>query len=351
VYSSVGDFYVHLVHHGTRTGTNNQIDIDDNLTSSTKLLSTTGKPTVIHFYDGGWGGCRPCAAQMEAWSKRIPQVQFLCVCVDGQARQVALSFHNMFFRSSNSNVVNGYIPSRGYMPVGYGQLGCSGFIVSDKDGNFLSKKTRAYLQFGEAAFDYVESLLAPHIVIDLTSDGDCEEEKKEEEVVDDSKKVEMPASVGVTAMDDEHQECTDAFNQVIEHPTQETLKHLSEVLSCHFAHEEELMKQFSKKAKRRTSSRHASSNSNTNNTSNSMSSFSALDSHIMDHKRILNILNEEVHRLNIDSCGMGLKGKWHKVPVPVMVDLSVVQKVAVTFHVHAERFDALYDGVIPSHAQ
>ena len=45
------------------------------------------------------------------------------------------------------------------MPVGYGQLGCSGFIVSDKDGCFVSRKTRAYLEYGEAAFDYVESIL------------------------------------------------------------------------------------------------------------------------------------------------------------------------------------------------
>lgn len=207
-----------------------------------------------------------------------------------------------------TKVVNGYIPSRGYMPVGYGQLGCSGFIVSDKDGCFLSKKTMAYLQFGEAAFNYVESLLAPHIeqvqgVIDLTSedDHDEKEEKKEEEhnkIVDEKQRVEMPASVGVTAMDDEHQECTDSFNQVIENPNAENLKHLSEVLTCHFAHEEELMRQFLKKAKKSNSS--SSSNSNS-----SISSFSALDSHIMDHKRILNILNEEVHRVN--SCG--LKGK------------------------------------------
>jgi hypothetical protein len=40
----VGDFYVHLVREGT---------VDSDLTSSTKLLSMTGKPTVIHFYDGG----------------------------------------------------------------------------------------------------------------------------------------------------------------------------------------------------------------------------------------------------------------------------------------------------------
>eukprot|EP01083_Nonionella_stella_P080017 219655_1 len=239
---------------------------------------------------------------MEAWAKKIPQVQFLCVCVE--SRQVAVAFHSMF---RFTKVVNGYIPSRGYMPVGYGQLGCSGFIVSDKNGCFLSKKTRAYLQFGEAAFDYVESLLAPHIVIDLTSDEE-EEEKKEQDrehnkIVDEKQKVEMPASVGVTAMDDEHQECTDAFNQVIEQPTAENLKHLSEVLTCHFAHEEELMRQFSKKARKSHSSSSNSSNNSSN--SNSMSSFSALDSHIMDHKRILNILNEEVHRVN--SCG--LKGK------------------------------------------
>ena len=44
----VGDFYVHLV-KGTPSG----ISVDRDLTSSTGLLSRTGKPTVIHFYDGG----------------------------------------------------------------------------------------------------------------------------------------------------------------------------------------------------------------------------------------------------------------------------------------------------------
>ena len=126
----VGDFYVHLVRGPTAT--------DARLISSTKLLSSTGKPTVIHFYDGGWGGCRPCAAQMEAWARKMPQVQFLCVCVE--SKEVAIAFHCMF---RFEHMVNGYIPSRGYMPVGYGQLGCSGFIVSNKDGYFVSKKTSA----------------------------------------------------------------------------------------------------------------------------------------------------------------------------------------------------------------
>lgn len=46
------------------------------------------------------------------------------------------------------------------MPVGYGQLGCSGFIVSDTDGCFVSRKTQAYLQYGDDAFNHVESLIA-----------------------------------------------------------------------------------------------------------------------------------------------------------------------------------------------
>jgi hypothetical protein len=91
---------------------------------------------------------------MEAWARIMPQVQFLCVCVE--SKEVAIAFHRWF---RFEHVVNGYIPSRGYMPVGYGQLGCSGFIVSDKDGYFVSKKTSAYLQYGDDAFEHVEQLL------------------------------------------------------------------------------------------------------------------------------------------------------------------------------------------------
>ena len=63
------------------------------------------------------------------------------------------------------------------MPVGYGQLGCSGFIVSDTSGCFVSRKTQAYLQYGDAAFDYVESLLAK-IFPSLTPAPQLEEPEK-----------------------------------------------------------------------------------------------------------------------------------------------------------------------------
>lgn len=40
----LGDFYVHIVRSPT--------SIEENLTSSTKLLSKSGRPSVIHFYNG-----------------------------------------------------------------------------------------------------------------------------------------------------------------------------------------------------------------------------------------------------------------------------------------------------------
>lgn len=93
---------------------------------------------------------------MEAWARRYrDRAQFLCVCVE--SRQVAVAFSRMFDLRA---AVNGYVPGRSYMPVGYGQLGCSGFIVSDSKGCFVSRKTRAYLDYGEDAFSQVEEILA-----------------------------------------------------------------------------------------------------------------------------------------------------------------------------------------------
>jgi hypothetical protein len=110
---------------------------------------------------------------MRHWASTIPNVQFLEVCVESES--VALNFHKTFGFGDNLGandgddngngdykapiVVNGFIPSRHYMPVGFGQLGCSGFVISDAKGNFVSRKTAAYLQYGPQAFRHVESIL------------------------------------------------------------------------------------------------------------------------------------------------------------------------------------------------
>jgi Hemerythrin HHE cation binding domain len=67
-----------------------------------------------------------------------------------------MSFGRMF---QFQHVLNGYIPGRAYMPVGYGQLGCSGFVISDRQGCFVSRKTNAFLTYGESAFHDVERIL------------------------------------------------------------------------------------------------------------------------------------------------------------------------------------------------
>jgi hemerythrin len=87
-------------------------------------------------------------------------------------------------------------------------------------------------------------------------------------------------------MDDEHKECTDSFNKVIEDPTPDNFQLLFNILKSHFDHEEELMKTYSEdNEERKTSS----------------SSFSAIDSHKMDHQRMLKIAETELER--VIGCG------------------------------------------------
>ena len=114
----------------------------------------------------------------------------------------------------------GHVPSREYLPRGYGQLGCSGFVVADGEGNFLSRKTRAYLQYGDVAFAHVEELLAGQGVSKAAGIKSPKSKASNKEVavdaVDlDEKKEDVPVekvpSVGVDSMDDEHECCEAAL--------------------------------------------------------------------------------------------------------------------------------------------
>mmetsp|Transcript_12178 Transcript_12178/g.28920 ORF Transcript_12178/g.28920 Transcript_12178/m.28920 type:complete len:286 (+) Transcript_12178:299-1156(+) len=273
---------------------------------------------------------------MRQWASVIPDVQFLEVCVESE--ECALRFHENFGfgdnpvgRSDDGNpiVVNGFIPSRPYFPVGFGQLGCSGFVVSDANGNFVSRKTSAYLQYGQDAFRHVESILAD-LLIEMESDkqaameaptanlikqdtvtssssaspkeSDCKKQKTDSttaSVTDDSSSssssrgnesgsptpiqvTEAPLSVGVDAMDAEHQICADSFNRALRDPNFETLQEVFDLLCSHFAHEEELI-----------AKHYGISLENP-------SPFSALSSHRKDHFRMLDIAAYELKRVAIE---------------------------------------------------
>lgn len=219
---------------------------------------------------------------MEKWAESYHQnVQFLCVCVE--SKNVALAFHHNF---GFNYVVNSYIPSRGYMPHGYGQLGCSGFVISDEDGYFITRKSSAFLQYGEEAFRDVERILSKYMVKNVTvapsqtvvkaaflTDETVRKAQEEKKSDVSDRTVQSVPSVGVDSMDHEHEECTNAFNNVMKDPSLFNLKQLFTILQSHFTHEEALMSQYSDK--------------------NNSGSFSSTKSHKMDHDRILQIAQNE----------------------------------------------------------
>jgi hypothetical protein len=240
---------------------------------------------------------------MESWARAMPKVQFLCVCVD--SRGVALQFGRMF---QFKHAVNSYIPSREYMPVGYGQLGCSGFVVVDKKGHFVSRKTNAFLQHGEDAFNHVEELLAQELGLeeaigqDTTTSGAAAaaplsgaddrysegshvaraekegQEGEKESSLDNSAPL---SSVGVQSMDREHERCAEALTELLKTLTTVALLRVLKELESHFDHEEALMKE------------HGFGGSN----SRGDAAFSAFASHVSDHKKILDIGQNELQRL------------------------------------------------------
>ena len=212
---------------------------------------------------------------MEKWARQNPNVQFLCVCVE--SARVAQMFHRMF---NFQNAMNAYIPGRHYMPVGYGQLGCSGFIVSDANGNFVSRKTSAYLRYGEEAFRQVEDMLEVLVPEESSAVAKTENEVQEPAQADETDA--YPTSTGITSMDHEHDTCAEALKTLLEKRTESSLREVMGELQNHFAHEEALMVQ------------HGFGG-------DPADTFSALTSHVKDHKRILAIADTEHGRLQASS--------------------------------------------------
>jgi hypothetical protein len=280
------------------------------LTRSSDFLAN--RITVIHFYDGNWGGCRPCAAQMDVWSKRYhPHVQFICICVESLS--VAQMFSRIFLFTK---CWNAYIPNRQYFPKNFGQLGCSGFIVI-QNNRFISKKTRSYLDYGEYAFVDVEQLIDSPTPPSLRSHNDNEDLPGNDDDTPEAQPllaaIEAPPLTGIGEMDREHQDCTRVLNQLLNHPADiEAWQRAVRVLAEHFIHEEETVLKLKCDA--------------------AESPFSPLHSHKKDHERILDIGRQEIER------DRTLSSSWHSChPRP-----EKARALATAFVAHATDFDALY---------
>lgn len=242
-------------------------------------------------------------------------IRFMCVCVESQ--EVAKLFDSII---RFENVFNAYIPSRQYFPVGYGQLGCSGFIIADQQANFISRKTKRYLDFGEEAFRHVEAILqheldalqltqkvslgAPVVrtvmegrgVVSESTKASTSNKRKPIEPEEEKKEVSLEERLsvflddhgtGIDGVDHEHEECINALQQLLKRPSVEELEIAIGILKAHFQSEESMMEMHKFGG-------------------NINSSFSAIHSHVKDHEKIIQLGVVELKRIqaiSAPSCG------------------------------------------------
>jgi hemerythrin len=309
---------------------------------------------------------------MELWASSLlgQYVNFICICVDDD-KHVAIRFEQMFKFKKAINLV---VMNRQDMPS-YGQLGCSGFIVIGADGHCVSKKTNAFLDYGERAFQSAENVIKTALEdagIDLdvviqenerlyasgqilrlegvssdptlndslvtvlnfnTSSGrfnvalndgsnrkisvmPCCLAPVNEEVKTLAKdqpftEIQPPNLIGCKEVDEEHVECTVAINNCLSSCTRENLTLLLSCLEQHFQHEEIL-----------------ASKSGFGSSTDAMS---PMYSHAKDHERILQLARDELDRT---ATAKDLS----------TVSIDVVRLVGASFIKHATLFDSLLEG-------
>ena len=84
---------------------------------------------------------------MSTWSTKFGEsVYFLCICVE--SLRIA-----QLFRQFTASSINALLDSRLAFPA---QLGCSGFIIIDSKGNFITTKSASFLELENEAFVQVE---------------------------------------------------------------------------------------------------------------------------------------------------------------------------------------------------
>ena len=89
---------------------------------------------------------------MDAWASEYEgRATFVCVSCAGA--NLSEAFGNELQLAHCVNSVAEQQPE-------WGQLGCNGFILLDKDMKVVCRKTAAFLQVRERAFEQVESLLS-----------------------------------------------------------------------------------------------------------------------------------------------------------------------------------------------
>ena len=279
---------------------------------------------------------------MELWQRAHGAAcVFACVCVEGE--YVAREFARLYLHTATNCVVEG--PDIPQIPL---QLGCSGFVVVDGDGNIVTTKTKSLLDYGEVAFRDVDAKLAVLLggdslpvgtAVELTGlsndafngrrgivtetppevrqagrvavivDGQAIALKRENLVVDAPTRSASPdgdlKKIGHAGMDAEHAAIGQALQELRETRSRDALQVARDEFREHATHEEELM----------VAARFGGSPDD---------DLSAVNSHRRDHERIVALADAVLKQ------GTGIIRK------------KDIDAFASAIARHTENFDALY---------
>ena len=238
---------------------------------------------------------------MDQWQRNYKdQVTFLCVSCAGPGLALEMS-KEMQLRACT----NGFIERRDLMPK-WGQLGCSGFIVLDKDLNVVCEKSKAFLEVRDRAFEDVEKILKGLLAKkrDRSADEEDDERRKKAEkhpcYRDDwqpaETKVKTVKTVGNEDIDAQHRACEQCLSDLAEAPHGKSLKLLKRALENHFSYEEKILRVLTQKSvdEKEDSSFSASE--------------SKLTSHLADHKRVLKSIDDAMKKVRDTISSLSVKG-------------------------------------------
>mmetsp|Transcript_8562 Transcript_8562/g.15322 ORF Transcript_8562/g.15322 Transcript_8562/m.15322 type:complete len:374 (+) Transcript_8562:257-1378(+) len=94
-----------------------------------------------------------------ALTHEFPNVLFLCVCVDPNAKGTAQEFSKLYFKGGPARLINGFIDNQDDFPDFQAQLGCQGFVIFGPDHKIIESSSPPWTQYRDNAFKWMEGKL------------------------------------------------------------------------------------------------------------------------------------------------------------------------------------------------
>ena len=290
----------------------------------------------------------------------------MCVCVDSRPEATAREFQRLYF---DRDMVNAFIDSRDDFPRFQTQLGCQGLVVVDADGRFATRRSPAFLDHRNAAFEVVENALHALAMRARATDGaefqtdsraardgaargadDANDEKKQvrfatnacEETAADLDDetgfafAKLP-TVGHPAMDAEHAEIERLMRLALDTRAARDVRNLTEVFRKHAAAEEALLRD----AEDAASS--TASGGALGEVQSTPYSFRASSSHAADHERVIAELHAVVSSLGAET-HVTTRSRGMTVFSEKKVDRGILERACRAIVEHAVTYDAAYKG-------